>query len=108
MAFRLNKVSEAVINSIFLGSFFSITKRVVQRLSDIYESFDDELEAWALRVDIQLKLYISTIIARRRVLLLIYRYRHLDGANLNTLLTTDLIQHRIRLVEDIKPTGSRS
>ena len=43
---------------------------------------------------------------RRRVLLLVHRYRHLDGANLDTLPTTDLIQHRVRLVKGTKPSGS--
>lgn len=44
---------------------------------------------------------------RTRVLQLLYRYQHLDGRGLDDLPSTDLVVHRIRLADGMKPVASR-
>ena len=55
------------------------------------------LEKWATLVELKLGSLVLSAAARKKVLCLLYHYRHLNGTDLTDLLCTDLITHRVRI-----------
>jgi hypothetical protein len=66
----------------------------------------DILTEWAQSVGVTLGDLIPGEGARRKVLLLLYAYRHLDGLDLANLPATDLITHRVRIAPGTKPANN--
>ncbi len=67
---------------------------------------DIVLETWRESVGLSLGPMIPTEEHRRKVLLLLFHYRHLNGKDLTDLPCTDLIVHRVQLKEGTKPAAS--
>lgn len=63
----------------------------------------EELEKWALRVGLKLEPLVPTMEDRLKVLQLLWQYRHLNSEDLTNLPQTDLIVHRVKLKEGVKP-----
>ncbi len=69
---------------------------------------DDELEEWRSQIGLELGPLIPSVTDRRRVLCLLWQYKHLNGAkDLSDLPCTDLIVHRVRLKAGTKVVNNR-
>ena len=93
---QLNQVSVSVINSMMLKAFFSFSCRPQQcLLSEDLNNYlsHTELLNWVSKLKIQLDTLILMKADELKVLQLLYFYRHLNSANLNSLLVTNLILH---------------
>ena len=66
-----------------------------------------ELLSWATDLGIVMGNLIPTHEDELRVLQLLYSYRHLNGTNLDSLPSTDLIVHRVRLTPGTLPYSAK-
>lgn len=67
-----------------------------------------KLEDWLSQIGLELGTQSPTLEDRRKVLCLLWKYRHLNGSkDLSDLPCTDLIVHRVRLKAGTKPVNNR-
>ena len=106
---RLNPASLGVINLLSLQASFPVQHPLERHpLPDAPDSYPShaELQIWVEELKVQLGSQIPSEADELRVLQLLYSYRHLNGTNLNSLPSTDLIVHRARLTPGTKPSSA--
>jgi hypothetical protein len=80
--------------------------RLIRRLSIQSDHHINFLEEWATSIGLQLDPLVSSVEARRKVLCLIYHYRHLNGSDLTDLPCTDPITYKVRIKPGTKPASN--